>query len=261
MGGAVIPALVLSTLAGLSTAIGGLIALFTKRSDETFLSFSLGFAAGVMLLVSFDELLPDARASLTPAMGVRFAGVGAAGSLLMGMLVALLINRLVPDEKAAGTGPGPAGGASLARVGIVTAVAITVHNLPEGIATFMAGYANIRLGLPVAISIALHNIPEGISVAVPVYFGTGSRIKAFGYSALSGLSEPLGALLAYLVLAPFLNGVTLGVIFGAVAGVMIYISFDGLIPSAQEYGHTKAAILGVFLGVLLMKVIMELFHL
>jgi ZIP family zinc transporter len=175
-----------------------------------------------------------------------------------------MIGAFVPDEsprkKNAGVGAQKATSA-LVRVGIVTAVAVTVHNLPEGIATFMAGYADIRLGLPVAISIALHNIPEGIAVAVPVYYGTGSRMKGLLYSALSGLSEPAGALLAFLVLAPFINGLTLGIIFGAVAGIMIYISFDGLIPSSQQYGHTVAAVVGVFSGLIFMKLAMTLFGL
>jgi len=265
MGGAMLTAFVMSSLAGMSTAIGGAIACFSKRTDEKFLSASLGFSAGVMLLVSFNELLPDSRASLEPLLGQRYAGLAAAASLLAGAAVAFLINRLVPGEdeprgKAGGggrSGPAPA----LVRVGLVTAVAVTVHNLPEGIATFMASYADLRLGLPVAVAIALHNIPEGIAVAVPVYYGTGSRLKALLYSTLSGLSEPVGALLAFLILAPFISGTVLGVIFAAVSGIMIYISFDGLIPASQRYGHTGTALLGLFSGLLFMKLAMTLFGL
>jgi ZIP family zinc transporter len=265
MGGAMWPAFIMSTLAGMSTAIGGLIAILSKRTNERFLSASLGFSAGVMLLVSFDELLPDSKASLLPFFGQRYSGFIAAASMVAGAAVALLIGVIVPSgdrqhKHALGGGVQNTAN-SLVRVGMVTAVAVTVHNLPEGIATFMAGYADIRLGLPVAISIALHNIPEGIAVAVPVYYGTGSRLRALLYSALSGLSEPVGALLAFLVLAPFINGVTLGIIFGAVAGIMIYISFDGLIPSSQQYGHTVAAVAGLFSGLIFMKLAMTLFRL
>lgn len=258
----VVPALVMSSLAGLSTSIGSLFAIFSKRTDERFLSFSLGFSAGVMILLSFCELLPEARNSFLPSLGSRFAGVAAAASLLLGLAVAAAINRFVPSGEGNGqTSYSKSSKTSLARMGIVTAIAVTVHNLPEGIATFMAGYADIRLGLPVAISIALHNIPEGISVSVPVYYGTGSRGRAFAYSALSGLSEPLGALLAFLVLGPFINANTLGVIFGAVSGIMIFISFDGLLPASEVYGHTTAAVTGVFLGVAFMLTALRLFGL
>ena len=259
MNGGALSALIMSTLAGMSTAIGGLIAVLSRRTDERFTSFSLGFSAGVMVLISFQELLPDARGSLTPALGARYAGVAAAVSVAAGMFLALLIDRMVPS------GPAPSGPAAgghsdaLWRVGLVTAIAVMVHNLPEGIATFMAGYADAKVGVPVAVSIALHNIPEGISVAVPVYFGTGSRWKAFGWSTLSGLSEPAGALLAFLVLGPFLSPAMLGVIFGAVAGIMLAISFDGLIPASQQSGHTPAAVGGIFSGVVFMEIALTAF--
>lgn len=263
MNGGALSALIMSTLAGMSTAIGGLIAVLSRRTDEKFMSFSLGFSAGVMVLISFRELLPDARGSLIPALGARYAGAAAAVSVAAGMFLALLIDRLVPS------GPVPSGSEPKAvtarhsdvlwRVGMVTAIAVMVHNLPEGIATFMAGYADTKVGVPVAVSIALHNIPEGISVAVPVYFGTGSRWKAFGWSTLSGLSEPAGALLAFLVLGPFLSPAMLGVIFGAVAGIMLAISFDGLIPASQQSGHTPAAVGGIFSGVVFMEIALTAF--
>lgn len=268
---AVWPALLMSSLAGLATAAGGLMAVFGKKSDGGFLSASLGFSAGVMLLVSFGELLPDSKACLLPALGAQSGGLVSAAGLAGGAAAAMLIGYLVPEAggskaadagKAAGAGNAVGGGVpALARVGLVTAVAVTVHNLPEGMATFMAGYADIRLGLPVAISIALHNIPEGIAVAVPVWYGTGSRAKAVMWSALSGLSEPLGAVLAFLVLAPFMGPVVLGVIFSSVAGVMIFISFDGMIPAAQSCGRSGPALGGAAAGMVLMRAAMLLFGL
>ena len=271
MTGAVWPALLMSSLAGLATSIGGFIGVFGKKNNEKFLSAALGFSAGVMLLISFGELLPDAKNNLLPALGTTKGGLAAAIGLVGGAAAAMLIGLAVPDSvappisaSARGNKPGRSVSAAadrLARVGLVTALAVTVHNLPEGIATFMAGYADIRLGLPVAISIALHNIPEGIAVAVPVYYGSGSRAKGVIYSVLSGLSEPLGALLAFLVLAPFMNAVTLGIIFAAVSGIMIFISFDGLIPSSQVYGHTGCALGGVAAGIIFMKLAMVLFGL
>ena len=264
MEGGVLPALILSTLAGMSTAIGSLLALLTRRTSARFLSLSLGFSAGVMVLVSFAELLPDAKRNLGQTLG-EASGYATIGCLIGGMLLCAAVDRLLPAEKNPHSPrnaedmhqPGPR--QSLVRMGFFTAVAITIHNFPEGIATFMAGYSDLRLGLPVAISIALHNIPEGIAVAVPIYYGTGSRLKAFSYSALSGLSEPLGAVLAYLILAPFLSSATLGIIFGAVAGIMIYISFDELIPSSERYGNTVEAFLGIGAGILVMWIALAIF--
>lgn len=247
-----LPALVLSTAAGLSTAIGSLIALFTRRSDTKFLSFSLGFSAGVMVLVSFAELMPESSENLAVSSG-RAAGLAAAAAMAAGILLAALIDRLVPSFDGgtvqAGSGGAAAQAAQMKRMGIVAALAITIHNFPEGIATFMAGYSNLRLGLPVALSIAMHNIPEGVAVSVPFFYGTGSKLKAFSYSALSGLSEPLGALAAYLVLAPLMCAPVLGTIFGMVAGIMVYMSFAELIPASERYGHSGWALSGIFTGI------------
>lgn len=253
-------ALVLSTLAGLSTSLGGGIAVLSRRGSGRTMAFSLGFSAGVMSLISFVELLPEARRGLTPALGSRWAGPAAALCLIAGALAALLIDRLVPDPERTRTVRrlGEPGG-GLRRVGMVTAVAVLVHNLPEGITTFMAGYADLRLGVPVAISIALHNIPEGIAVAAPIYFGTGSRRKALGLATLSGLSEPAGALLAYLILAPYLSPAMLGGIFGVVAGIMIAISFDGLIPAAGQGGRPLWGAGGVVAGMAFMQTALALF--
>lgn len=255
----VLPAMIMSTLAGLSTSVGGLIAVFAKRTGTRFLSFALGLSAGVMITVSFLELLPEARKSLCGANGIAAGGAAAAASLIGGFAVALLIDKLVPSGTPQTAPEGPSGTAGLMHMGIVTAVALTMHNFPEGIATFMAGYSDFRMGLPVTISISLHNIPEGIAVSVPIYYGTGSRGKALGISTLSGLSEPLGAIAAYLILAPFLSEALLGVIFGAVAGIMIYLSFEELIPAAQSYGHLLLVLLGLAAGTAVMYGAMKLF--
>lgn len=243
-------ALLLSTGAGLATAVGSLFALFSKQEGKRFLSFSLGFAAGVMILVSVGDLLPESVRYLLPGRSVLQADVWMFLFLCVGLLCAFGIERALPGAPV----PVFAGGdAALARVGMVTAAAVTLHNLPEGIATFIAGYADLRLGLPVAISIALHNIPEGIAVSVPLYFGTGSRKKAFFLSALSGLSEPLGALLAFTVLRPFLSPFLLGALFAWVSGIMLWLSFAGLIPSAGSAGHAGWAAAGILGGVAAMQ--------
>lgn len=262
MTGGVLPALILSTLAGLSTTIGSLIALFSKKDDTRFLSLALGFSAGVMVTVSFAELLPESQKNIAAANPLHSAAISAV-CLTAGVVLAAVIDLLIPERCGArleGTYEGRQSASGvMMRTGIVTAIAITVHNFPEGIATFMAGYTDMRIGLPVALSIAMHNIPEGIAVAVPVYYGTGSRFKAFLYSAASGLSEPLGALLAYLCLAPFLSNATLGGIFGVVAGIMIYIAFGELVPASERYRRPRAAVAGIVGGALAMLFAMAVF--
>jgi zinc transporter, ZIP family len=264
MAGDVLPALLLSTIAGLSTAIGSLIALFSKKDDTRFLSLALGFSAGVMVTVSFAELLPESQKNIEAACPQYGAAISVV-CLAAGVVLAVLIDILIPANESASPYTSATGNtndaatASMMRMGIVTAIAITVHNFPEGIATFMAGYSDMKVGVPVALSIAMHNIPEGIAVAVPVFYGTGSRGKAFLYSAMSGLSEPLGALIAYLCLAPYLNGSTLGGVFGVVAGIMLYIAFGELVPASERYGRPRAAVAGIVGGALLMLLAMVAF--
>ncbi len=243
----------LALAAGLCTGIGGLMALFVKKNNPRILPFSLGFAAGVMTMVSTADLLPEAARLLGSGTKVS-AGLFALFAMLAGMFLASLIEKKVPDESVLQSGGKvlQQGKRGLLRVGIVTTLAIVLHNLPEGIATFMAGYRQISLGLSVAIAIALHNIPEGISIAVPVYCATGSRRKAIRYAFLSGLSEPLGALLAMLLLRPFLTDAVLGFTFGVVAGIMLYISFDELIPAAYSGGRGTVQLFGVLSGIAVM---------
>lgn len=248
-GGVLIP-LAMSTAAGLSTCIGSFVALFAKNTNTRFLSFALGFSAGVMILVSFCELMPESREGL--------GGFFSAVCMLGGLFAAAAVDRAVPKTKAVASGHD--GKAALARMGLVTALALTLHNFPEGIATFMAGYSGYRIGLPVMFSIAMHNIPEGIAVSVPVFYGTGSRRKAFAASALSGLSEPLGALLAFAVLAPFLSPAVLGAVFGVVAGIMVYLSFDELIPASERFGSSGLSAAGILSGVVFMWLALSFFE-
>lgn len=213
----------LTLFAGLSTGIGSAIAFFAKRTNTRFLAFSLGFSAGVMIYVSMTEITTKARSELVGAVGER------------GRQHALM------------------------RMGILTALAIAIHNFPEGIATFMAGLHDPQLAIPIAVAIAIHNIPEGIAVSVPIYYATGDRRRAFSLSFLSGIAEPLGALLAWLILAPFLNGVLFGLIFSGVAGIMVFISVDQLLPSARKYGEHHVSICGMIFGMAVMAVSLLLF--
>lgn len=246
-------ALLLSTVAGLSTMLGALIVFFTKGRNEKLISVSLGFAAGVMISVTFSDLLPNAGDAL-------HALAGSTGGVLLtilflgaGILLAAGLDRLVPhqeyDDK---TGEKPHN--DLFRVGFVSMLAIGLHNFPEGIATFMAGFEDAALGLSIAAAIAMHNIPEGITVAMPVYFATGNRKKAVYYTFLSGFAEPVGALLAFLILRPFIGDLLMGAIFGLISGIMLYIAIEELIPSSRQYGHDRHALIATFAGICLMLV-------
>ncbi|WP_162840363.1 zinc transporter ZupT [Acetanaerobacterium elongatum] len=245
----VLPPFLLTLAAGLCTGLGGLVALFVKKENPRVLPFSLGFAAGVMIMVSTADLLPEA-ARLIGRHTRLSSGLIALFAMSIGMLLASLIEKKVPSESAwLKDGQNNRG---IFRVGVVTALAIVLHNLPEGVATFMAGYRQMSLGLSVAVAISLHNIPEGISIAVPVYCATGKRGKALRYAFLSGLSEPLGALLAMFLLRPLLTDTVLGFTFGVVAGIMLYISFAELVPSAYKNVKIGIPLLGVLFGIVVM---------
>ena len=247
---AALRALVLSFFAGMSTLLGALIIFVTNKKSEKLVTISLGFAGGVMISVSFTDLLPNANALLTQHGGYRFGILAEVFFLLTGVVVAGLLDRFIPQEPEK-HGDGKVH-ENLFRVGFVSTMAIGLHNFPEGIATFMAGYENMALGISIAAAIAMHNIPEGISVAMPIYFATGNKMKALKYTFLSGIAEPLGALLAFFVLKPFINDLTLGIIFALISGVMLYIAIEELIPSSRQYGYSKEALFATFMGIALM---------
>jgi len=252
-------ALLLSLAAGLSTGIGSFITFFAKRKNTNFLAISLGFSAGVMVYVSLVDLLPGAQGSLSAAMGDKAGHIAAALSFFAGMVLTGAIDKILPDDKnphevkQMGTTQAvqPAR-KRLMRTGIITAAAITIHNFPEGIATFVSVLHDPSIAAPVVLAIALHNIPEGISVAVPIYYATGSKRKALLYSFASGLAEPLGAIAAYFILMPFINETIYGVLFALIAGIMVFISFDELLPSAREYGEHHLSIYGMVAGMAIM---------
>lgn len=252
-------ALALSLFAGLATGIGSLIALFSKSTNHRFISFSLGLSAGVMVYISFMEILFSARLGLTELHGQRLGETITALSFFGGMVLSALIDRLVPEAE----NPHELHSVEeltddsrhhhkMHRVGILTAIAITVHNFPEGIATFMSAISSPQTGIAIAVAVAIHNIPEGIAVSVPVYAATGNRRRAFCLSFLSGLAEPLGAVIAYLILMPFLTPTILNITFAAVAGIMVFISLDELLPAARQYGENHIAIFGVAAGMAVM---------
>ena len=242
-------ALLLSFGAGMATMLGALIVIFIKSKSEKIVTVSLGFAAGVMVGVSFTDMLPNATSALSEWAGQRMGVVLSVAALILGVLIATGLDRLVPHEHSC---DGEASHGNIYRLGMMSMLAIGVHNFPEGIATFMAGISDVKLGLSIAVAIAMHNIPEGITVAMPIYFATGNRKRALFYTFLSGISEPIGALLAFLLLRPFLNELMLGIVFGMVAGIMLYIAIEELIPSSRQYGYTRLALTATFAGICLM---------
>jgi len=256
-------AFALTLFAGLATGIGSALALLARRTNTRFLSAALGFSAGVMIYVSFVEILANAREILSAELGVRPGAWVAVLAFFGGIALTALIDRLVP----AAENPHEVHrveemhrrpDAHLMRMGLLSAVAIALHNFPEGIATFVAALDDPKLGVSIATAVAIHNIPEGIAVAVPVFYATGSRARAFSWSFLSGLAEPLGALVAWLLLASFLGGAVRGILFAAVAGVMVFISFDELLPTAREYGEHHIAVYGLTSGMAVMAVSLAL---
>lgn len=264
--------LLLTLVAGLSTGIGGLFLFFYKKTNEAVITFVLGFSAGIMIYVSFVEIFPEALHSLAEAghpekLAMLLTLVGFFG----GMLLIFLIDKLVPhdlnphetknigdvmetDRALEKELQAEARRKKMYKTGILTLVAITIHNFPEGIATFIAAATDPELGIAIALAIALHNIPEGIAVAIPVYEATKNRKKAFLMALLSGLAEPIGALVALAILLPILTPTVFGIIFSSVAGIMVFISFDELLPASHEYGKHHISILGVVMGMAIMAV-------
>lgn len=255
----------LSLLAGLSTGIGAAVALFLKRTNAKMLTFALGASAGVMVYISFMELMPLAMEKLGEG------GVGkwiVLGAFFGGMGLAALIDKLIPEDEnpheirsedeihEAQYTSNPKGRDKVKRSAFLFAIAIGVHNFPEGMATVAAAFDNVSIAMSVALAVAIHNIPEGLTVAIPLLYGTGSRKKAFWLGTLTGLAEPLGALVCMLVLLPLLSATLLAVLFAVVAGIMVFISFDELLPMAERWGHHHLSIGGVMTGMFIMAAVL-----
>nr|WP_321501483.1 zinc transporter ZupT [uncultured Dethiosulfovibrio sp.] len=267
----------LTLFAGLATGIGSAIAFFAKRTNFRFLSISTGFSAGVMLYVSFVEIFFKGSEALSEVYGDywgEWINVGAffGGIILIGLIDAFIPQAENPHEVRSEKAVAPlhSDEASpvqrenqedhkLMRMGLFTALAIGIHNFPEGLATFLAALHDPSVGVVIAVAIALHNIPEGISVSVPIYYATGDRKKAFFYSFLSGLAEPIGALIAYGGIVLFSGGSgtavpqeVMGILFAGVAGIMVYISLDELIPTSNAYGKGHDSMIGLVGGMAVM---------
>lgn len=254
-------ALLLTLLAGLSTAIGGLISILAPNTNKRFLSVALGFSAGVMIYVSMIEIFFKAETSLILEFGQKTDKIINVISFFAGMIIIAIIDKLIPSEQNPHEIKTEENYKSvkLIRMGLFTALAIGVHNFPEGLATFISAMQSPQVAIPIVVAIAIHNIPEGIAVAVPIYHATGSKSKAFTLSLLSGLAEPLGAFIGFIVLMPIMNDIVFGVIFAAVAGIMVFISIDELLPAAREYGKHHLSIYGMISGMIVMAISLLMF--
>lgn len=270
MDSTVLFAFMVTLFAGLATGIGSLMALFSKKFNPKFLALSLGFSAGVMIYVAFVEIFAKAREALTETytdqllLGMNKPYLLTVVSFFAGIGIIALIDKFVPSaenphEIKSLENTEKTKDKKLMRLGIFSALAIGIHNFPEGLATFIAALQDPTLGISIAFAIAIHNIPEGIAVSIPVYFATKNRKRAFTLSFLSGLAEPVGALIGYMLLSTVLDQSIFGFVFAAVAGIMVYISIDELLPTAEEYGEHHIAIWGLIGGMLTMALSLVLF--
>ena len=266
-------ALILTLIAGSATGIGGALVLFKKKISSNFLAGALGLSAGVMIFISLAELLPEAQAMIA-GTGMQHGEAFVLIAFFVGMGIITLIDFAIPEYE----NPHEASGLSidartaavgvleqtgnekaLHRLGLMSALAIAIHNFPEGIATFIGALNDPEMGAGITFAIAIHNIPEGIAVAIPIYYATKSKGKALLYATLSGLSEVVGAALCLAITAIFGIELTGGspafpLVLSAVAGIMIYISLDELLPTAEKYGKHHIAIAGVVGGMALMGI-------
>lgn len=252
----------LTLFAGLSTGIGSALAFFAKRTNTRLLSVSLGFSAGVMIYVSFVDIFVKARVCLVGKLGEVGGTWATVASFFGGIIDKLVPSYENPHEMHRSEEMAEAGvrdPQKLYRMGMFAALAIAIHNFPEGLATFISALRDLRVGIPIAIAIAIHNIPEGIAVSVPIFYATGDRKKAFIYSFLSGLSEPVGALVGYFLLFSIMGDMVFGIVFASVAGIMVYISLDELLPSAEKYGEHHLCIYGLIAGMTIMALSLLMF--
>ncbi|EAK0544631.1 zinc transporter ZupT [Campylobacter jejuni] len=278
-------AILLTLFAGFSTAIGSTIAFFSRKDDLRVLSLGLGFSAGVMIYISFMEILPTALKDFKNHYDSHWAELLGLACFFGGILISLLIDKLIPEDvnphepkedlSELKICPLPQKGQNppkfhpgeklhqintkaLKRTGIFTALAIAIHNFPEGFATFISSLDNLTLGIAIAIAVAIHNIPEGLAVSLPIYHATGDKKKAFIYSALSGLAEPLGAFVGALILLPFIGDLTLAISFAVIAGIMVFISLDELLPAAKTYDKAHDNLYGLIAGMAIMALSLNL---
>ena len=239
-------AFLLTFIAGFSTMLGVLVIYIKSKDHNKIIMASLSFAAGVMITVSITDLIPESILLLGNNLKSTIIIISIL-AIVLGIIISMIIDYYLPDKPISNTKD-----KSLFKVGIISMIAIILHNLPEGIATFVATSSDVKLGISLTLAIAMHNIPEGISISVPIYYSTGSKKKAIFYTLISALSEPLGALLAFIFLKIFINDTILGILFSLIAGIMLQISFCELLPAARKYDNKKYLFIFFTIGVIFM---------
>ena len=240
-------AFLLTFIAGFSTMLGVLVIYIKNKNHNKIVMASLSFAAGVMIAVSITDLIPESILLLGNNLKSTTTIIISILAMVLGIIISMIIDYYLPDKPMTNTKD-----KSLFKVGIISMIAIILHNLPEGIATFVATSSDVKLGISLTLAIAMHNIPEGISISVPIYYSTGSKKKAIFYTLISALSEPLGALLAFIFLKSFINDTILGILFSLIAGIMLQISFCELLPTAGKYDDKKYLFIFFTIGVIFM---------
>ncbi len=256
-------ALAVTTAAGLATGFGSLLVFASKKPNARLLAFGLAFAGGAMVYVSLGEILNKSILSFSNAYGEQLGFTWGTLSFLAGVLLIMGIDHLVPNPHERLEVDDPYfrehNRDYIKRVGLLTALAITAHNFPEGLATFFATLEEPAVGMPLAFAIAIHNIPEGIAIAVPVYFATNNKTYAFVACLLSGLAEPIGAIVGFTLLRPFLSEAVFGAVFGVIAGVMVFLALDELLPAAKRYSKGHETVYGLVAGMAALAISLVLF--
>lgn len=230
----------LTSIAGISTMIGSILILFKYKNIDKIITSSLAFASGVMISVSILDLIPEGLESIKLVYNSTFSILLMLVFINIGIIISTLINMFLPNYN------------ELYKIGIISMIAIILHNVPEGMITFITSNLDITIGLTLTIAIALHNIPEGISISIPIYYATNSKLKAFSYTFIAGLSEIFGAIIAFLFFKTFSNDLFIGFLSSIIAGIMLHISIFELIPTSFKYRNNKLTILFFGVGVLFM---------
>ncbi len=238
----VLNAFLMSTMAGMSTLLGGIIIFFKikKVNINKFITFCLSFSIAIMIGISITDLIPTSVFNILYHFRLISALLIILIAFSIGVIIIFIINKLIKNENN-----------SLYNLGILSMLALIIHNFPEGIATFMGSVTNIKLGLKLSLAIMFHNIPEGISIAVPIYYSTKSKKKALLSTFLSGVAEPIGAIVAYLFLGKYITDEMISIILLLVAGIMITLAIEEMLPKAISYNNNRYIYIGLILGGLL----------
>ncbi len=236
----------LTVFSALCAVIGGIFGVTYKQNNTNkFLSLALGFSSGIMLYLSFIEILGEGRELLTGSQGQMKGEVYVLLSFFGGMFVVALLDKLLPENESCEIGDGQS---CLLQTGIISAIAVGIHNVPEGFAIFASGLESMKIGIATAVALGIHNLAIGMAISIPIYLATKNKKKAIAFTSVSALLSPIGAILGYVLFGKFINDTLFGIILSAVAGIMIYISLDEVLPTAEKYGEHHHVIYGIIGG-------------